>query len=84
MRVRADRAAGLVAGPVGVGDGVADGGEPDRPPSRRSGPGPLVLGICAGLGLLDLLLARLTEMGLVGAGGKQRTGSTAVVSTVRT
>jgi transposase len=33
--------------------------------------------------VLDLLLARLTEMGLVGAGGKQRTDSTAVVAAVR-
>ncbi|PZH14823.1 DUF397 domain-containing protein [Streptomyces sp. NTH33] len=33
--------------------------------------------------VLDLLLARLKEMGLVGAGGKQRTDSTAVVSAVR-
>ena len=33
--------------------------------------------------VLDLLLARLKEMGLVGAGGKQRTDSTAVVAAVR-
>jgi hypothetical protein len=33
--------------------------------------------------VLDLLLARLTEMGLVGAGGKQRTDSTAVIAAVR-
>jgi hypothetical protein len=33
--------------------------------------------------VLDLLLARLKEMGLVGAGGKQRTDSTSVVAAVR-
>jgi len=33
--------------------------------------------------VLDLLLARLTELGLVGAGGKQRTDSTAVIAAVR-
>jgi IS5 family transposase len=33
--------------------------------------------------VLDLLLARLKEKGLVGAGGKQRTDSTGVVSAVR-
>jgi transposase len=33
--------------------------------------------------VLDLLLARLREMGLVGAGGKQRTDSTAVIAAVR-
>jgi transposase len=33
--------------------------------------------------VLDLLLARLTEQGLVGAGGKQRTDSTHIVSAVR-
>jgi transposase len=33
--------------------------------------------------VLDLLLVRLTEMGLVGAGGKQRTDSTAVIAAVR-
>jgi transposase len=33
--------------------------------------------------VLDLLLARLKEMGLVGAGGKQRTDSTAVIAAVR-
>jgi hypothetical protein len=33
--------------------------------------------------VLDLLLARLTQMGLVGAGGKQRTDSTAVIAAVR-
>jgi transposase len=33
--------------------------------------------------VLDLLLTRLTEMGLVGAGGKQRTDSTSVVAAVR-
>jgi transposase len=33
--------------------------------------------------VLDLLLVRLTEMGLVGAGGEQRTDSTAVVAAVR-
>jgi transposase len=33
--------------------------------------------------VLDLLLARLKEKGLVGAGGKQRTDSTGVISAVR-
>ncbi|WP_371666538.1 transposase [Streptomyces sp. NBC_00289] len=33
--------------------------------------------------VLDLLLERLTEQGLVGAGGKQRTDSTHIVSAVR-
>src|SRR5215831_6536381 len=33
--------------------------------------------------VLDLLLAKLKQMGLVGAGGKQRTDSTSVVSAVR-
>jgi transposase len=33
--------------------------------------------------VLDLLLTRLTEMGLVGAGGKQRTDSTSVIAAVR-
>jgi transposase len=33
--------------------------------------------------VLDLLLARLKEMGLVGAGGKQRTDSTSVIAAVR-
>ena len=33
--------------------------------------------------VLDLLLARLKELGLVGAGGKQRTDSTAVIGAVR-
>jgi transposase len=33
--------------------------------------------------VLDLLLTRLKEMGLVGAGGKQRTDSTSVVAAVR-
>jgi hypothetical protein len=33
--------------------------------------------------VLDLLLARLKEMDLVGAGGNQRTDSTAVIAAVR-
>lgn len=33
--------------------------------------------------VLDLLLAKLKEMGLVGAGGKQRTDSTSVIAAVR-
>ena len=49
-RVRGAGPAGVVAGPAGAGHGVADGGEPDRPPGSGRGSGQDLVEVRAGAG----------------------------------